>query len=426
MNHPATTGAFNDPDRAADRVDELANVLDNVLTNDEVGMRRAAQLAVRGEGAVEPNPMVGAVIADASGRVVGEGWHQRFGGPHAEVHALQQAGDLARGGTLYCTLEPCCHFGKTPPCADAIIAAGIRRCVVGMVDPFPKVAGGGIRKLQQAGIDVTVGVLASECAAIAAPFVTRLSMNRPFVIAKWAMTLDGKLAARGGVSKWISNDRSRTVVHALRGRCDAILAGIGTVLADDPLLTARPSGLRVPLRVVLDATARLPLDSQLVKTASESPVLLAVSSAAAASRISALRSAGVEVLVVEPVAEHGNEGDGNEEHGNVQTAALSGAQPGGISLPSLLATLSQRGVTNLLVEGGGRVLGSFRDLALMDEVHAFIAPTLLGGAAAVSPIQGFGADSPANGLRLSSVDVQSLDGDVYIRGRVIRVAEQRC
>src|SRR5262245_9206127 len=229
-------------------------------------MQRALALAERGRGFVEPNPLVGAVVV-RDGRGVGEGWHQRFGKAHAEVHALTAAGELARDATLYVTLEPCCHHGKTPPCTDAILEAGIRRAVVAMLDPFPQVSGQGAAILRAAGIGVEVGDCEPEARRLNAPYLKLLATGRPYVHAKWAMSLDGRIATRTGDSKWISSDASRARVHELRGRMDAIVVGIGTVLADDPLLTARPPGQRTLTRIVLDSHGRTPRTAQLVRTA---------------------------------------------------------------------------------------------------------------------------------------------------------------
>src|SRR5688500_6693810 len=212
------------------------------MTADERGMRQALALATRGRGAVEPNPMVGAVVLSADGRLVGEGYHERFGGPHAEVIALATAGEGSRGGTLYVTLEPCCHHGKTPPCTDAVLRSGVRRVVAAMADPFPKVAGGGLRVLRDAGLEVHVGPCGAEAGRLNAPYLKLVRTGRPWVHLKWAMTLDGRIATRTGDSKWISSEASRAKVHDLRGRVDAVVVGRGTVIADDPLLTARPPG----------------------------------------------------------------------------------------------------------------------------------------------------------------------------------------
>src|SRR4051812_10972491 len=238
-------------------------------------MRRALAEAGRGRGRVEPNPMVGAVVV-RDGQPVGVGHHARFGGPHAEGVALAEAKDAACGATLYVTLEPCCHVGKTPPCTDAVLGAGIRRVVAAMPDPFPKVAGGGLARLRTAGLEVEVGLLDDAAARLNAAYLKRVTTGLPYVIAKWAMTLDGKTAVASGDSRWISGPRARALVHELRGRMDAILVGIGTALADDPQLTARPPGPRCAARVVLDSAARLPHDGRLARTAREVPVWLAV------------------------------------------------------------------------------------------------------------------------------------------------------
>lgn len=355
-------------------------------------MRHALSLGALGIGHVEPNPPVGAVIVDEELRELGSGYHQHYGGPHAEVYALAAAGESARGGTLFCTLEPCCHFGKTPPCSRAVIAAGIKRVVIAMADPAPHVDGGGIAELKAAGISVEVGLLEPEARQMTAPFVQLMTRQRPWVHAKWAMTLDGKIASRTGHSQWISNSQSRAVVHQLRGRMDAIVVGIGTALADDPQLTARPAGVRVATRVVIDSQARLPLSSQLVQTAADIPVICVTSTAASAERMECLRAAGVEVLQCAP-----------DETGRPLVGEW-------------LTELGQRKMTHVLVEGGGTLIGSLFDAQAIDEVHAFIAPKLLGGAQATTAIQGLGLESvPEAGLRV--LETQVLDGDIYVHGR---------
>jgi diaminohydroxyphosphoribosylaminopyrimidine deaminase/5-amino-6-(5-phosphoribosylamino)uracil reductase len=354
-------------------------------------MRRALELAAAGQGFVEPNPMVGCVIARGA-EIIGEGWHRRFGGDHAEVEALRLAGNRAAGATLYVTLEPCCHTGKTPPCTAAIVAAGIRRVVAAMSDPFPQVAGGGTAALQAAGVAVEVGLLAAQARQLNAPYLKLLRRGLPWIIAKWAMTLDGKIATRTGQSRWISGEQSRRLVHALRGRADAILVGRETALRDDPLLTARPPGPRTATRIVLDTRAVLGSHSRLVRSAGEAPVLVAVGSEAVAADCQRLRQSGCEVLV------------------------CPGATPAA-RLDALLAELGRRQMTNLLVEGGGRLLGSLRDAGHIDEVHVFLAPKLVGGAAAPGPVAGQGVADLAAAMDLGELLVQSLDGDVYVRGR---------
>ena len=358
-------------------------------------MERALELARRGEGFVEPNPQVGAVVLAADGRVVGEGWHELHGGPHAEVMALEAAGEAALGGTLVVTLEPCCHHGKTPPCTAAVIAAGIRRVVIGAGDPFPAVDGGGIASLRAAGLEVESGVLEEAATRLTAPFRRLVSSGRPWVIAKWAMSLDGRVATAAGESRWISSEQSRAIVHELRGRMDGILCGIGTVLADDPLLTARPAGPRQPLRIVLDTSARLPIESRLVRSAREIPVLVATGPKAPADRLRALAAAGCEVW---------------------QAAAADPRD----RLHELLAELGSRRLTNVLVEGGPTVLGSLADASLVDEVWAFVAPTIIGGAASPSPVAGTGIATLASATAIEIEHTDHPGGDLFIRGVVRR------
>jgi diaminohydroxyphosphoribosylaminopyrimidine deaminase/5-amino-6-(5-phosphoribosylamino)uracil reductase len=361
-------------------------------------MRRALELARRGEGAVEPNPLVGAVIVDERLHCLGEGFHREFGGPHAEVDALRDAGEKARGATLYVTLEPCSHHGKTPPCVDAVRKAGVRKVVVGMQDPFAKVNGAGIARLRECGIVVEVGLLEPEVRRLNAPFRKLVETGLPWVHAKWAMTLDGRIATRTGHSQWISGAASRNIVHRLRGRMDAIVVGIGTALADDPQLTARPAGPRVATRVILDSTARLPLTSKLVTTAREIPLLVAAGAAAPAERVAALRAAGAEVLTF-------------------AAAKPDETEP---STVAILRELGARRFTNVLIEGGSGVLGGFFDRELIDEAHVFVAPKLVGGREAKSPIGGTGrAEIPA-GSSLEEIAIEIVDGDLYVRGIVIR------
>ena len=359
------------------------------LEADRTWMARALAEAERGRGFVEPNPMVGAVLV-RDGRAVGVGAHARFGGPHAEVVALGRAGDLARGSTLYVTLEPCCHHGKTPPCSEALLDAGVARVVAAMRDPFPKVDGGGLTRLRSAGVEVEAGLMADEAARLNGPYLKRLATGLPYVTAKWAMTLDGKTATASGDSRWISGPRSRTLVHEVRGRMDAILAGIGTVLADDPMLTARPPGPRTPARVVLDGSARLPLDGRLARSAREIPVWVAVTDRAPEDRRRALEALGCEVL------------------------AFPGEGP--VPVVPLLQELARRGVINLLVEGGGTVLGAFLDAGSVDEVDVFLAPVIEGGSHPFGPARGRGAPTMGEALRLENREVAFVDADVRIRG----------
>jgi len=358
-------------------------------------MARALELAALGQGAVEPNPMVGAVLVDDQGDLISEGWHQRFGGPHAEIEALASAGTRARGTTLYVTLEPCCHQGKTGPCTEAIIAAGIRKVIVALDDPFPKVAGQGIARLRSQGIEVEVGLLAAEAAFLTAPFRKLITTARPWVHAKWAMSLDGKIATRSGDSRWISNEASRAIVHRLRGRMDAIVVGSGTALQDDPLLTARPPGPRIATRIVIDSQARLPITSQLVQTARDTPLLIVASSSARQSNVRALEDRGAEVLSLEP----------------------SDVTQSSVNLEALLQELGRRQFTNVLVEGGSRLLGSFFDAGQIDEVHVFVAPKIIGGTAAPGAVAGLGISQMNLVQTLKSVTSERVGDDIYINGR---------
>jgi len=358
-------------------------------------MARALELAARGIGAVEPNPTVGAVLVDDECNLIAEGWHQRFGGPHAEIAAITSAAGHARGATLFVTLEPCCHQGKTGPCTEAIIKAGVRKVVVALRDPFPEVGGKGIERLRSHGIEVEVGLLAAEAAHLAAPFLKLVTTARPWVHAKWAMSLDGKIATRSGDSRWISNEASRAIVHRLRGRMDAIVVGAATAIQDDPLLTARPAGPRVATRIVVDSQARLPVTSQLVQTAREVPLLIAASNAAPPANVRRLEERGAEVLLIPPLE----------------------AAPAAVNLNALLQELGRRRFTNVLVEGGSRLLGSFFDGGHVDEVHVFVAPKIIGGAVAPAAVAGLGISQMDLAAPLEALVIERVGNDVYINGR---------
>lgn len=355
-------------------------------------MRRTLELAARGQGWVEPNPMVGAVVV-RGGRIVAEGYHERFGGPHAEVNALARCAQPA-GTTLVVSLEPCCHQGKTPPCTQAIVKSRVTRVVVGCQDPFPAVAGKGLDELRQAGVEVVTGVLEAQARALNAPYFKLRTRQLPYIIAKWAMTLDGRIATATGDSRWISGEKSRRWVHDLRGRVDAIVVGIGTVLKDDPMLTCRTEARRVATRVILDEGAETPISSQLVRTAREVPVLVAVTDRAPETRRQALRGAGVEVLLVPADA------------------------AGTCDIGAVMQELGRRECTNVLVEGGGAVLGSAFDAGLVDEVAVFVAPRVVGGAGAVAPVAGRGVARIARAWRLTDLAVTRIGRDVLIRGHV--------
>jgi diaminohydroxyphosphoribosylaminopyrimidine deaminase/5-amino-6-(5-phosphoribosylamino)uracil reductase len=359
---------------------------------DELHLRRALRLAVRGQGRVEPNPMVGCVIV-RGGHVLAEGYHRRFGGPHAEVEALRRCRQSPRGATVYVTLEPCCYYGKTPPCTDALLAAGVGRVVAPLEDPNPAVAGKGFAALRKAGIRVDVGLLADEAAGLNAPFFKLVGEHRPWVILKWAQSLDGKIATRTGDAKWISDETCRAHAHRTRGRLDAILVGIGTVLNDDPLLTCRVGRpKRVATRIMLDSALRTPPGSQLVRTAGKVPTWVFHARSAPRRRAAALERAGCRLYAV----------------------------PGtrrGLSLPAVLDVLGKQRMTNVLVEGGGKLLGSFFDQGLADEYHVYIAPMLIGGARAPGPLDGEGVPDIAAALTLSPA-LTRLGSGYFVRGRV--------
>lgn len=319
-------------------------------------MQQALELAKRGTGFVSPNPLVGCVIVK-DGVIVGQGYHQRFGGPHAEVHALQDAGERARGAVLYVNLEPCCHTGKTPPCTDAVLQAGVRRVVVALRDPNPLVDGGGLARLQAAGVTCDAGVCEEPARRLNESFVKYITTRQPFVILKGAITLDGKIATRTGASQWITGLAARQEGHRLRHAADAILVGLGTVLQDNPQLTTRlPEGGGVnPLRVLVDSTLQLPLEAQLTQVTADCRTLVATTEHADPVRTTLLQQRGVEVV------------------------SLPTADDGRVSLVALLGYLGERRVASLLVEGGATLSAALVRRRLIDKLMLFLAPKMIGG-----------------------------------------------
>ncbi len=360
-------------------------------------MNRAIELAAKATGHAAPNPLVGCVIVKDGG-LIAEGWHVRCGSDHAEAMALKAAGSRAAGSTAYVNLEPCAHHGRTPPCANALVDAGVARVVVANLDPFEKVAGQGIAKLESAGITVDSGLLALEARRLNRAYFQRVETGRPWVIAKWAMSLDGRIATSTGDSKWISNEHSRGIVHQIRGQVDAVIVGIGTALADNPMLNARDLTGEIPrvaTRVVIDSTARLSFESKLVKTAADIPVVVATAPDASEVSIALLRSAGIDVHCCESR-------DRNDR------------------LAELLQELGSRGMTRVLVEGGGQLLGSLNDRQLIDEVNVFVAPKIIGGTDAMSPVGGTGLQLMSAVSNIDIEEVRDVGGDIYLRGVVRR------
>jgi diaminohydroxyphosphoribosylaminopyrimidine deaminase/5-amino-6-(5-phosphoribosylamino)uracil reductase len=387
-------------------------------------MQRAVELARKGQGFVEPNPMVGCVLVK-DGKIIGEGWHQRFGSAHAEIEAInsveknnaennnaEDKTSSVAGADCYVTLEPCSHFGKTPPCVHKLVKSGIKRVIAAMKDPNPAVNGRGFSVLREAGIEVIENVLEKEVRLLNAPYLTRLEKQRPWFIAKWAMTADGRIAARTGSNKygsnrcgsgWISNDESRRLVHILRSRTDAILAGSGTVRSDDCRLTVRLTEeeqqdetipKRIPLRIVLNSGADIPPESNIVQTARDVPVLFVVSDNAPKKKVEVLEKSGCRIFRL--------------------------AQQNVIAqdLTPLFQYLVKKGITNVLVEGGSKVFGNFFDRQLIDEAHIFIAPKIIGGESAIPPVGGNGLDLMKSAAKIISPKYLILGDDIYLNGQI--------
>ena len=370
--------------------------MSTLQATDSEHLARAIELAEGGRGRTRPNPLVGAVVV-RDGQVLGEGFHTALGEPHAEREAIAACGGADLGGaTLYVSLEPCCHTGRTPPCTDAIIDAGIARVVVASDDPTEKASGRGLGILRDEGIEVDVaeGELATRARLLNQPFRKHARTGRPFVLFKSAMTLDGKVATRTGDSKWISGEDSRRLSHHWRAEVDAVAVGIGTALTDDPQLTARIEGVtRQPRRIVFDSEARLPLDSQLVRGASEVPLTVVVTRAAPRTAVDALEVSGADVVV-----------------------ATGANEPDRVS--NALAQLGAAGMTAILLEGGPHLAGSFLDAGEVDEIRLFVAPVVLGGSSARDPLEGEGAERIASALRALSLDCSRVAGDVLITARM--------
>lgn len=360
-------------------------------------LRRCLVLARRAEGATSPNPMVGAVVVKGD-RIVAEAYHRRAGAAHAEAEALLRAGKAAGGATLYVNLEPCCHHGRTPPCVDAILAAGVRRVVASHVDPFPLVKGRGFAALRRAGVEVIVGPLRREAMRLNERYLTCVTRGRPFVIVKAAMSLDGRIATSSGESRWISSTASRAIAHRRRATCDAIMVGINTARADDPLLTVRKGRVtRQPLRVVIDSRLRLGSTARMLRSLRRGeggPVLVYAGRGASIARAERLVSAGAEVMV---------------------QAKASGR----VNLRAVLEDLASRGVASILIEGGGELIGSALESGLVDRLCCFIAPLIVGGKGAVPLVGGRGAARLRQAIGLGGMQVRRVGPDLLVEAYVI-------
>ncbi len=362
------------------------------LAIDEKYMREALRLARRGLGKTSPNPMVGSVLV-RNGLVIGRGYHRFFGGKHAEVNALESATTNVAGATIYINLEPCSHYGKTPPCADAIVSARIGRAVIGILDPDARVRGRGLERLRRAGIATTVGVLEAECRALNEAYIKHRSTGEPFVTVKFAQTLDGKIATAGGASRWISSAASLKLAHRLRAQHDAVLVGAGTVLADDPELTVRLVRGKNPLRVVLDSRLRLPLEAKVMQSQAAARTLIATTPAADAAKLAARRGMGIEVAIAPADAS------------------------GRVDLPALMKMLGQRDITSVLVEGGAATITSFLREGLADRLVAIVAPKIMGrGTDAFGELN---VTDVAKAIKLSFEKVYRSGEDVVVEGKVL-------
>lgn len=362
-------------------------------------MKKALELAEKGCGWTSPNPMVGAVIVK-DGRIIGRGWHERYGELHAERNALASCTEPAQGATMYVTLEPCCHHGKQPPCTDAVLETGIRRVVIGSSDPNPLVSGKGVEILREHGVEVTEHVLQEECDRLNEVFFHFIRTGRPFVVMKYAMSMDGKIAAYTGASRWITGEAAREHVQRQRHRYTAIMAGVGTVLADDPLLTCRMPGGRNPVRVICDTHLRIPLTSRIVATAREVPTILAVCRGDG-EKERACVEAGCRILHVE------------EKDGHVDLARL-------------MELLGKEQIDSVLLEGGGTLNWAALESGIVQKVQAYIAPKLLGGAAAKTPVEGTGVPAPADAFLLKNSVSMLLGEDILIESEVAPRVHRDC
>ncbi|NLK93585.1 MAG: bifunctional diaminohydroxyphosphoribosylaminopyrimidine deaminase/5-amino-6-(5-phosphoribosylamino)uracil reductase RibD [Clostridiales bacterium] len=361
-------------------------------------MKRALELAIKGQGKVLPNPMVGAVIVK-EGRIIGEGYHKKCGDFHAEVDAFNNASEDVIGAEMYVTLEPCSHYGKTPPCADKIIEKGIKRVYIGMLDPNPLVLGKGVRKLINAGIEVDIGILEEECKRLNEVFIKNITLKTPFVIQKWAMSLDGKIATVSGESKWISGEESRKNSHKLRNEVCGIMVGIGTVLKDDPMLTCRVEHGKNPIRIVVDSSLRIPIESKIVETSKSIRTIIATTDKAKAEKIKVLKNKNIEIIKC------------RDKNGKV-------------NLKELMDKLMELKIYSILLEGGSSLNYSALEEKIVDKIHVYIAPKILGGEFSKTPVGGNGFKEIIDGVRLKNIEYKTIANDIFIGGYVEK--EETC
>ncbi|NSD77579.1 bifunctional diaminohydroxyphosphoribosylaminopyrimidine deaminase/5-amino-6-(5-phosphoribosylamino)uracil reductase RibD [Faecalicatena fissicatena] len=369
---------------------------------DQNYMLRAIQLAKQGEGWTNPNPMVGAVIVK-NGRIIGKGYHKKCGELHAERNAIASLTESAEGATIYVTLEPCCHYGKTPPCTEAIIEQKIKRVVIGSRDPNPKVSGKGIKMLQEAGIEVIEDFMREECDRLNPVFFHYITTKTPYVVMKYAMTLDGKIATKTGASKWITGEAARAEVQHMRHRYMGIMAGIGTVLADDPMLNVRMEGWKSPIRILCDSGLRIPLDGQIVKSAGKYRTIVAYAdSENTEAKRKRLHEMGVETICCP---------DENNQ----------------VDLKKLMKYLGEEGIDSILLEGGGTLNDSALRAGIVQEVQAFIAPKLFGGMNSKTPVEGIGVRFPSEAVKLKCTDICQIGEDIRITCQVCgKEQEESC
>ncbi|MGH4138898.1 bifunctional diaminohydroxyphosphoribosylaminopyrimidine deaminase/5-amino-6-(5-phosphoribosylamino)uracil reductase RibD [Clostridium sp.] len=364
---------------------------------DNYYMKRALELSKKAAGFVNPNPLVGAIIVKDN-RIIGEGYHEYFGGPHAEVNAFANAIEEVEGATMYVTLEPCSHFGKTPPCADAIVKNKISKVVIGMIDPNPLVAGSGMEILRKNGIEVVTGIMNKEIMKTNEIFIKYITEKKPFCIMKTAMTLDGKIATFTGDSKWISNEKSRAYVHELRQMVSGIMVGIGTVLKDDPELTTRREGALSlnPTRIIIDSKARIPIDAKILKCDESTKTIIVTTEFAQKSKIEAIKEKGAKVIVTR-------------------------SKNNWVDLKYLMTVLGEMGIDSILLEGGSTLNYSAINEGIVDKVITFISPKIFGGASGKTPVGGSGIEHVKDSIKLRDVEVSKFDEDIMIEGYVEKI-----